>query len=109
MKVLLIWMVIFAIWAGAIQVSVNVRIKRKRKMLEKYSEEILSDIKKNGLDKYYESLSIEELKNIYEELNNIDNRIDYKKDLYKLAEIGCKAELIEDIFDARGVTIPEWK
>ncbi|WP_035282381.1 hypothetical protein [Clostridium sp. LS] len=61
------------------------------------------------MDKHYESLNAQELKNIYEELNNMDNRIDYKKDLYKLAEIGCKAELIENIFDTHGVTIPEWK
>ena len=32
----------------------------------------------------------------------MDKTIDYLKDLYELAEIGCKAELIEDIFDERG-------
>ncbi|NRT73821.1 hypothetical protein [Clostridium beijerinckii] len=109
MKVLLICIVIFAIWVVAINISINIRIKNRRRMVEKYTEEIRSDIKKSGLYQYYDGLSTEELKNIYEELNNIDNSIDYKKDLYKLAEIGCKAELIEDIFDARGINIPEWK
>ncbi|AQR94261.1 hypothetical protein [Clostridium saccharoperbutylacetonicum] len=109
MNTLLILILMLMIAVGAISISVKIRFKCRMKKINKYSDEISNEIKKGGLDKYYEGLSTEELKKIYHDLNDIENTVDYKKDLYKFSEIGCKAKFIEDIFDARGVTIPEWK
>lgn len=105
MKIILLSLVIF-VAIGTLSVLKMLTIKNKHKKLNKFADEIGDNLIKSGTDKYYKSFNTEELLDIYKELNNLSNTIDFKKDLYGWTEVACKAKLIEDILATRGITIP---
>jgi hypothetical protein len=109
MRSLLVYLLLGIILGGILFAFIMLPIKIRHRKMHKYAEEIGYNLRNSGVDKYYENLNTDELLTVYDELNNTSNTIDYKKELYSWSEVSCKAKLVEDVLNARGVTIPEWK